>query len=63
MKKVLLVLGLGLLALTSCKKDYTCTCEVGGVESSVEYEGLSKDEADEAEAACTTSDECTWSEN
>jgi len=26
MKKVILVFGLGLFLLASCKKDYTCTC-------------------------------------
>lgn len=25
-KSILLVLGLGVLALTSCKKEYTCNC-------------------------------------
>ena len=53
MKKVLLfaVVG-GFLALTSCKKDYTCTINLLGVESVVEYNDLNKSEADDAKAAC-----------
>lgn len=30
MKKALLVFGLGLFLLASCKKDYTCACKVNG---------------------------------
>ena len=48
MKKVLLVAAVAVFALSSCTKDYTCTCtvEVLGVSSSssVDYEGLSKSE-------------------
>lgn len=34
--KKLMILGVGLLALASCKKDWTCTCtsSIGGSESS-----------------------------
>ena len=65
MKKVSLV-AVAVFALSSCTKDYTCTCtvEVLGVSSSssVDYEGLSKSEADDTEAACTSSSFCEWSE-
>ena len=64
MKKLLLPVALVafVFAGTSCAKDYTCTCEVFGISSTVEYEGLSKSEADDAEAACTSSSVCTWAE-
>jgi uncharacterized lipoprotein YehR (DUF1307 family) len=66
MKKLLFVAAVAVFALSSCTKDYTCTCtvEVLGIESSssVDYEGLSKSEADELEAACTSSSFCEWSE-
>jgi len=42
----------GVAALTSCKKDYTCTYDMLGTETVVTYEGLDKDEADAAESAC-----------
>lgn len=53
MKKVLfLSLVFGGLALTSCKKDYTCECtyEVLGVKSnaSVEFKDVKKKEAEDA---------------
>ena len=66
MKKLLFVAAVAVVALSSCKKDYTCECtvEVFGVSSSssVDYEGLSKSEADDLEATCTSSSFCTWSE-
>jgi hypothetical protein len=30
MKKLVLVFGLGLFLLASCKKDYTCACKISG---------------------------------
>jgi hypothetical protein len=64
MKKLLLPAALVafVFAGTSCTKDYTCTCEILGVSSSQTYEGLSSSEADDAEAACTSTGICTWSE-
>lgn len=66
MKKLLFVAALAVFALSSCKKDYTCTCtlEFLGQTSSttVDYEGLSKSEAEDAETACTSSSICTWAE-
>ena len=65
MKKVSLV-AVAVFALSSCTKDYTCTCtvEVLGVSSSssVDYEGLCKSEAEDVEDLCTISSDCTWTE-
>lgn len=61
MKKVLVAVAV-VAFFASCKKDYTCTCEILGISTSVDYEGLSKSEADDAEAACTTGSICTWAE-
>ena len=64
MKKVILFAAVGAFALsmTSCTKDYTCTCEVFGVTSSVDYNGLDNSEAETLEASCTASTACTWAE-
>lgn len=48
MKKIIFIACLSLVALASCKKDYTCT--VAG--STINYPDLNNDEADAAEAAC-----------
>ncbi|HPH83318.1 MAG TPA: hypothetical protein PL185_12130 [Flavobacteriales bacterium] len=61
MKKVLVAVAV-VAFFASCKKDYTCTCEVLGVKTSVDYNGLSKSEAETAETACTSSSICTWAE-
>lgn len=59
--KLLLALGILALACTSCKKDYSCTCYAGTVlESTVDYNGLSKSEAETAETACTLNSACNW---
>jgi len=63
MKKVLGVAAvavLGVVALASCKKDYTCSVTVSGMTTSVEYPGLSKSEAESAESACKSGGG-TWS--
>ncbi|PWH81369.1 hypothetical protein [Brumimicrobium oceani] len=53
MKKVLFVgMIFGGLALTSCKKDYKCTYDLGGVEVVDTYDNLDKDEADSKESQC-----------
>ena len=54
MKKILvfaIVLG-GLSVMTSCKKDYTCTVTVGGVDISTDYNELDKDQAESKETDC-----------
>lgn len=51
MKKVFFA-AVAVLALASCKKDYTCKIEVAGISTSQDYEGLDKDEAKSAESAC-----------
>jgi hypothetical protein len=70
MKKIF-ALAIVVVALSSCKKDYSCTCSVAGAASTtVDYPGLSKSEAEDAEAACNAgsvtllgiSTTCTWSE-
>ena len=61
MKKVLVAVAV-VAFFASCKKDYTCTCSVLGISTSADYNGLSKSEADDAEAACTTGGICTWAE-
>jgi hypothetical protein len=55
MKKILIaaVVLVGTASMTSCKKDYTCTYDLLGTETVIEYNGLDKDEADAAESACT----------
>ncbi len=50
MKNLLMVavVVLATVSMSSCKKDYTCTCEFGGVESSVTYEKVKKADAQES---------------
>ena len=71
MKKVLFFVAvIAAASLTSCTKDYTCTCTVSGVETITEYPGLNNEEAEAGETACNSSDEalklfsaddgCTW---
>ena len=54
MKKVLLAVAVvaGASVMTSCKKDYTCTYDLLGVSTTVDYNGLKKAEAETAESAC-----------
>ncbi|HLV41714.1 MAG TPA: hypothetical protein VKY37_05505 [Brumimicrobium sp.] len=54
MKKVLFVgMVFGALALTSCKKDYTCTYKVpGSPDNVVNYNDLKKGDAEDAKKAC-----------
>ena len=53
MKKTLFFVAVVAAAtMTSCTKDYTCTYDLLGQETVIEYEGLDADEADAAEAAC-----------
>lgn len=60
MKKVLVASAfavLGVVALSSCKKDYTCSYSITSngstVSSSTSYTGLSKSEAKAQETLCT----------
>lgn len=55
MKKVLAIGGfavLGVVALSSCKKDYTCTYTSGSTSTSETYTGLSKTQAEAQETNC-----------
>lgn len=58
MKKIIFIACLSLVALASCKKDYTCT--VAGVV--VNYTDLDKDGADAAKSTCTFAGG-TWANN
>lgn len=51
-KLVLAVAALGLISLTSCKKDYTCSCS-GGTSTAISYP-LNKMKKSDAKAACDT---------
>ena len=52
MKKLFFVAAIAVVALSSCKKDYTCTYEGSDGEEVQEYNDLDKDQADAAESAC-----------
>jgi hypothetical protein len=58
MKKVILVAAVGMMALASCKKDYTCDCTLDGSDDlSVALNGYKKGDAQDACDAAET----TWS--
>ncbi|RFC53293.1 hypothetical protein [Brumimicrobium aurantiacum] len=63
MKKVLFVgIVFGSLALTSCKKDYTCTYGEGETKVVEEHKDLTNDEAEDKKADCEGGViEGTWS--
>ncbi len=51
MKKALLIGSLGVfgvMALASCKKDYTCDCTIGGQTSSSQIKDAKKKDAEKA---------------
>lgn len=48
MKKIILVAAVGMLALVSCKKDYSCDCETAGISTPVEIKNSSKSDATDA---------------
>lgn len=53
MKKIMFLgVVFGSLALTSCKKDYKCSYDLGGVEVVDTFENLDKDEAETKETQC-----------
>lgn len=45
MKKLFVLGALGIFALSSCKKDYTCECTSTGYSQSYKYEGYKKKDA------------------
>ena len=53
-KLVLAVAALGLISLTSCKKDYTCTCKVSGSEIKTEIKDVKKSKAKDGCSALET---------
>jgi len=46
----------------SCTKDYVCTCTILGINSAIDFDDLTEEEADDAEADCTAGGICTWAE-
>lgn len=58
MKKIIAIAVFGVLTLTavSCKKDYTCTQTVLGVEQVWDYDGLDKDQAETEKKNCENAD-------
>jgi hypothetical protein len=56
--KKFFALAIVVVALASCKKDYTCTCKVSNnvdnteTTTPTEFSGLSKSEAEDAKASC-----------
>jgi hypothetical protein len=54
--------GLVLLGLSSCKKDYQCSCDLGALGTVVnDYNDLTKDEAKSLQTECESTSLCTWS--
>lgn len=47
MKKLFVLGALGVFALSSCKKDYTCECTTTGFTQAFEYKGVKKKDANE----------------
>jgi len=57
MKKVTLILGVALLALSACKKEYTCECTVDlGIFGTSTASTTIKDTKKKAEEACDGGD-------
>jgi len=52
MKKILLVAAVACLAMTSCKKDYTCTCTATANGQSVSGSTTIKDKKSKAKDSC-----------
>lgn len=57
MKKVFVVAVLSVFALASCKKDYTCECEISGDTISGTYTEVINDTKKKAEEKCDSYDE------
>ncbi len=48
MKKVMMIAIVGgAFALTSCKKDYTCSCTIAGQTTSTEWKDIKKSDAED----------------
>ncbi len=45
---ILAIASIFTLSLTSCKKDYTCSCTTGGVTTSTEFKDAKKADAQDA---------------
>ena len=60
MKKIVLLGTVAILALSSCKKIYTCECSAAGASASVEYEDkmTKKDAEEKCDEGDTSSVEC-----
>lgn len=60
MKKIILLASVAFVALSvsSCKKEYTCECEVLGVKTSTTAEFKKKSEADDWKDACESVSYC-----
>jgi len=56
MKKVLLVSAFAVLALASCKKDYTCECTAAGAKATYQLKDVKKKDA---QKSCDTAG-ATW---
>ncbi len=56
MKKIILVAAVGMLALVSCKKNYTCDCTSI---TDIDYK-LNKADAETTKKACETIPTCKW---
>jgi 3-hydroxymyristoyl/3-hydroxydecanoyl-(acyl carrier protein) dehydratase len=55
MKKIVMIVTValfGAVVLPSCKKDYTCTCTIGGASNATKMSGTKKSDA---QAACDAS--------
>lgn len=52
MKKVLLVAAITSLAMSSCKKDYTCECSGTGLPQQYSYKEYKKVKKKDAKASC-----------
>ena len=63
MKKVILFAAVGAFAvsMTSCSKNYTCTCYFVSGETVTEYSDLGKIDAEAQEVICEAN-ACTWAE-
>jgi hypothetical protein len=55
MKKVLAIAVLGVFVLSSCKKDYTCSCTVLGMTTDSVLKDVKKKDAEKACDATSTS--------
>jgi hypothetical protein len=60
MKNLLLIVGiLFVFGAVSCKKDYTCTCTILGIESKSEIKDAKKSDAEDACSALETAAKIT----